>query len=131
MAIRIEAPEIVEDCLGRSYSEFEIQAEAYMRLKDFYGPFVRGEYCIPKDPNCGTRGARFDICLIDTSGIPYLVLEIKKRKQNKKGRPLKQIIRYQNLVPCPVLCIRGMAQAQNIVSTVQQALRSAYADEIL
>lgn len=105
-----------------NHSEFEIQAEAYFRLKEFYGPLVRGEYCIPKDRINRIRGARFDICLVREDGSIVLVVEIKKRRQNKLGRQLKQIIRYEALVCCPVICVRGMEQAKNVVYLAQSAI---------
>jgi hypothetical protein len=102
----------------RRWSEFEIQAEAYIRLKDAIGSRqCRGEYRVPKKD--GKKGARFDIVILNENLVPVLVIEVKRASY---GMPPKCLIRYSELAGCKAICIRGMDEAKNILEIVKNAL---------
>lgn len=65
-------------------SEFEIQAELFIRLKDL-GFNVKGEYKEGKN--------RYDIVLLNEENEIDLIIEVKKHKRPKKTK--KQIDRYR------------------------------------
>jgi len=104
---------------AESFSEFEIQAEAYYRLKEVY-PIVRGEfYC--KDPD-GYRDAQFDILIKDKNKVFIAVIEVKRRLKGKPEYQMKQIKHYERLAKCPLVLIRGMEQAKNVVEILHNRL---------
>jgi hypothetical protein len=100
----------------KQFSEFEIQAEAYYRLKQVY-PIVRGEL-YHKDPE-GYRDAQFDIVVKDENGLFIAVIEVKRRLKGKLEHQMKQIKHYERLAKCPVILVRGMEQAKNVVEMVE------------
>lgn len=99
-------------------SEFEIQAEAYLRLKERWN--VRGEYHYRVN---GKRAARFDIAILSPSGTLRLIVEVKRRNRQ---RSWAQAERYGAMTGLPVLYIRGMDQAREAVSVVCDYLASSH-----
>jgi len=100
------------------YSEFEVQALAYWRLKAVFHDNVRGEYKVKRREE-GKFGARLDIVIFDNQGKMALVIEVKK---SDKGYKETQGIRYAELTGCPYMYIRGIEQADNAVELVTKKL---------
>ena len=95
-------------------SEFVVQAVVYWKLKAVY-PIVRGEYKIPPTP--GLPGCRLDVAVFDEGHNLLFSVEVKK---NPNGYATAQGNRYEKLTGKPCYYIRGMEQAENVVSIVKE-----------
>ena len=96
--------------VNKPKSEFEIQAEAIVMLKDALGPsyIVRGEYTY--------RGCRFDIAVFHAKSRDLVcTIEIKKRGGQKKHG--KQTTRYHRATnkPCVLLTQHTMRHAIGVL----------------
>jgi hypothetical protein len=98
---------------SRSFQEFEIQAVAYTKLRDFFknDKVVRGEYSIRynKDKYCYIR---CDIAILNENFQPILIIEVKKNFKAESDS-LSQIQIYKKYAP--VYVINNMLDAENIV----------------
>jgi hypothetical protein len=104
------------------YSEFEIQAEVYMRLKSQF-PLVRGEYFYEHtdrhlDEFGRIKACRFDIVIFNSQSKILAVVEIKK----KKGK--HYIAHYGKSVLAPVVLVEGMEDVPKIIQKVHREIRS-------
>lgn len=110
----------------REYSEFEIQAVAYCRLKNYYKDFniVRGEITL-SDERIGY--SRCDIAIFDKiTGELRIIIEVKKNKkllEQSRG----QIELYERFCN-NVIVISSMREAEGIIKQVSQIYRSPAID---
>lgn len=105
--------------INRKVTEFEVQAEAYHRLKEHFsklGISVRGEFIL-KIP--GKRGARFDIALLKDGKIIFVV-EVKRFA--RENRSQKKLGYYSALTGVPCIHISGMGEAFDVVKIVTDRL---------
>lgn len=100
----------------RSFQEFEIQAIAYSKLRDFFknDKFIRGEFSIRsnKDNYCYLR---CDIAILNKDLQPILIIEVKRNYQEtliSQG----QIELYKK--HAPVFVLSNMPDAENIVQVL-------------
>jgi Holliday junction resolvase len=79
-----------------------------------------------RNPN-GGRNAIFDVVIFNQDDSLLAVIEVKRERkaQITKPRPLKQLQRYRSMVDCPVILVRGIEQAQNIMITLKYKLSVA------
>ncbi len=98
----------------RSFQEFEIHAVAYVNLKKYFRSYntVRGEYSIRNKNQEGYCYFRCDIAILDKSGKPTLIIEVKKN-YNETLHSEGQIEAYKRFAP--VYVIDNMKKAENIV----------------
>ena len=97
-----------------SYKEFEIQAVAYTKLRDFFkdDKFIRGEYGI----NDGVgRYIRCDLAILDKNLQPILIIEVKRNlDRTNRDADKEQIKCYEKYAP--VFILHTMQDAENIVT---------------
>src|ERR1035437_128427 len=93
------------------YTEFEVQAVAYMLLKragyDAHGEYVWKGPKVQHTTRTGkarTMGARFDLVILGTKQELLLILEVKKKEQAVIGK----LGQYSRLAGVPAIGIRGM-----------------------
>lgn len=96
-----------------SYKEFEIQAVAYVKLRDFFkdDKLIRGEFAI----NDGVgRYIRCDLAIFDKNSQLILIIEVKRNLEHANREIDKaQIECYKKYAPVYVL--HTMHDAENIV----------------
>jgi hypothetical protein len=117
----------VNDMKARPWSEFEVKAEAYLRLRQA-GFNVRGEWTW-RDKfvsyfgrGCPRGRVRFDLVILDEHDNIVLILEVKRQRRNKGSRPLPQGPHYSKLAGAPCIYIHGMREAEDVLNTVAFAL---------
>lgn len=103
---------------GVRWSEFEMQAEAYKRLKEEF-KYVRGEYRLESKP--GFRGCVCDLVIFNDQGNIVLIIEVKRCLSKKKPRG-KQAMRYSQVSGCPAIYLCGMEEAIRAVEIVREVL---------
>lgn len=96
-------------------TEFEVQVRAWEILKSL-GYRIRGEVRFKAR---GKRGIRVDILVLDDSGKPACIVEIK-RKVPRRIKPLKQITRYETITGLPTIEIRDFDGMLGMVYEVGQ-----------
>lgn len=101
----------------RRYTEFEIQATAYVNLVNA-GYIAYGEY-IHFLHMLAPRNIRTDIAIFDKEDNLRLILEVKRNSQSKAKA---QAIRYHEATGVGVIYIRGMDDARNVVEIVRKEL---------
>lgn len=101
--------------IKQKLTEFEIQAEAYFRLKQVYSN-VRGEYRL-KDTYSKRYGIA-DLVILNNQEFPILIIEIKRAL--KRPSRTNQCQRYEDISGCPAILIQGMEEAINVVQIVKE-----------
>ena len=100
----------------RIYSEFELQAIAYCRLRTYYNDLVRGEYALRKLGSCLYLA---DLVILDKeTKEPFIIIEVKKNKKELEQAPA-QIRAYQEFAP-HVLTISSLYEAENIIISISK-----------
>ena len=100
--------------LPKYYSEFEIQATIYSKLKD-HGINIRGEVRGAVKKDGVKQGSRFDLVIFNQDDAAILVIEVKKNKQAMNNRSRKnQLVRYMTF-GAPVIWITGMIMAETFI----------------
>jgi hypothetical protein len=99
---------------SHSYKEFEIQAVAYVKLRDFFkdDKFIRGEFAI----NDGVgRYIRCDLAILDKNSQLILIIEVKRNLDlSNREVDIEQIKCYEKYAP--VFILHTMQDAENIVT---------------
>lgn len=94
------------------FSEFEVQAEAYFRLREHFN--VRGSYRFVSESG---KHCIVDLVIFNEKNEPILILEIKKSSEIRPNT--EQVKRYGGAAKCPAVYICGMEEAKNIVNTAK------------
>lgn len=102
------------------FTEFEIQAEAYFRLRMVFSS-VRGEYRF-KDKNDRTH--IFDLVILGKKNEPIIIIEVKRAL--RKRTTSNQHIRYANAANCPVIYVQGMEEAKDVIWLVRNKMKIIY-----
>jgi len=93
--------------LKRQVTEFDVQAEAYARLRLSY--WVVGEVVI-KVP--GERGVRLDLLVLHDNGDFCFSIEVKRAG---RSRPHSKVDRYERVAGVPNVQICGMEEAERVL----------------
>lgn len=99
-------------------TEFEVQADAYERLKRNF-PRVRGEVRICGKP--GERGAVLDLLVLDEDNRWLFSVEVKRGGKKVKTTHSKTA-HYEKLTGVPNVTISGIRDSQNILEIVERRL---------